>query len=195
MATAAAIVGGVAAIGGAVSDRNTAKDQIKEQGKSSASARAFVEEKTGQAREDILNLFPIAQQAREAGSQGALDIFGKSIPQQLGAFQQGNVSAQKQLIAGLPQIQNAILGLPVNTQAFQPQTIGVDPSLFQQQLPEFQQAVPILRRAEDKIAEDKAELLKAQEAATAAGISPAVQSGRLTQEQINQLSSVLQGGN
>ena len=67
-----------------------------------------------QGRQDVLAAFPKAQEARRQGFQGALDVFGQSIPQQLQAFQGGNVGAQQALLGGLPQQQNAILGLPTD---------------------------------------------------------------------------------
>jgi hypothetical protein len=80
-----------------------------------------------QARQDALGLFPQAQQARRQGFQGALDVLSQSIPAQLQAFQQGNVGAQNQLISGLPQFQNAILGNQADLSAFQPTTVSAPP--------------------------------------------------------------------
>ena len=83
-------------------------------------------------------LFNAAQGNALSGFQGALDIFGQSVPQQLEAFQGGNVAAQNALLAGLPQQQAAILGQQLNPNALQPTILGgFDPSMFQTQLPEF----------------------------------------------------------
>lgn len=76
------------------------------------------------AREEGINLFGGAQTALGQGFQGALDVFGQSIPAQAALFQGGNVAAQQQLTQGLPQIQAALLGQPVDFGALQPQTIG-----------------------------------------------------------------------
>ena len=89
------------------------------------------------ARKDILNLVPAADINRNLGFQGALDIIGQTTPQQLGVLQQGNVQAQQQLLAGLPQIQNALLGRGVDLAALQPRALNVDSSFAQQKLPEF----------------------------------------------------------
>jgi len=80
----------------------------------------FIRQGTEQARRDIQNIFPGAQQALSGGFQGALDIFGQAIPQQANIFQQGNVAAQQQIAQGLPQFQNAILGRPIDFGQFQP---------------------------------------------------------------------------
>ena len=99
--------------------------------------RQLQAEAKAQARTDALRLTPAAEQNRLMGAQRGLDILGQSIPQQFSTFQQGNVGAQQQQIGGLSQIQNALLGLPVDTSGFQPQTLDFDTSFAQQQLPEF----------------------------------------------------------
>lgn len=91
----------------------------------------FIEERTAEARADVQRLFPQAQQVATEGFQGALDVIGGGIPQQLAAFQQGNVGAQQVTGDTLSQIQNAILGLPVNQAAFAPQQITTDLSFLQ----------------------------------------------------------------
>ncbi len=88
-----------------------------------------------QARGDALTLLPAADVNRNLGFQAALDVFGQGAGQQIGAFQQGNLGAQQMQIAGLPQIQNAILGLPTDLSGLQPQQIGFDPSFLQQTSP------------------------------------------------------------
>jgi hypothetical protein len=102
-----------------------------------AAAAAAIRAATQQARNDALGLFPQGQQARSLGFQGALDVLGQTIPQQLQAFQAGNVGAQQNLAAGLPQFQNAILGGQVDFSAFQPTRIPIDTGFASQQLPNF----------------------------------------------------------
>jgi len=65
-----------------------------------------------QSRGDVIPLFGAAQQASAQGIQGALDIFGQTIPQQASLIQQGNLGAQNILAGGLGGINAAILGLP-----------------------------------------------------------------------------------
>ncbi len=47
------------------------------------------------------------------------------------------MAAQQVLLAGLPQVQNAILGRPVRQEGLQAQTVQFDPSFLHQQLPQF----------------------------------------------------------
>jgi hypothetical protein len=90
------------------------------------------------AEGQAIPLFEAAQGNALAGSQGALNIFGRVAPEQINAAQGGNMTAQETLLAGLPQFQNAILGGNVDLsglQAQQQQAPSAD--FFQQQLPEF----------------------------------------------------------
>lgn len=103
--------------------------------KANAAAQQFIAQQAQAARGDVLRLFPQAQQNLAQGTQAALDVLGQTVPQQFSTFQQGNVGAQQALLAGLPQIQNAILGQPVNLSGLQPQTIEFDAGFAQQQLP------------------------------------------------------------
>ena len=93
---------------------------------------------TAQARKDAIPLFQSSQENALQGFQGALDIFGQTVPQQQQVFQGGNVAAQNALLSGLGQQQAAILGQQLNPNALQAQTLNLpDISTFQQQLPEF----------------------------------------------------------
>lgn len=106
-------------------------------------AQRAINVSTQQARADVLGLFPEASQARNLGFQAALDVLGQSIPAQLQAFQQGNVGAQQNILAGLPQFRSAILGGQFDPSAFQPTTLGFDAGFAQQTLPTFtEQAAP-----------------------------------------------------
>ncbi|MCP4323351.1 MAG: hypothetical protein GY787_16185 [Alteromonadales bacterium] len=127
------IVGGVKDVffGGAE------KDAAKAQQKGIERGIEATERATAQAREDLFKLFPAAQQNAQQGFQGALDVFGQSLPAQTGLFQGGNVAAQQQILAGLPQFQNAILGGQVDFSQMQPTQLQMpDLSFLQQQLPQ-----------------------------------------------------------
>lgn len=114
------------------------KAAAKKVAKSNEKAQEIQRESVALAREDLFKLFPASQQNVLTGTQAALDIFGQSLPAQAQALQQGNVAAQQQLLAGLPQFQNAILGGNVDFSQLQaPQFQQPDLSFFQQQLPEF----------------------------------------------------------
>jgi len=140
--TGAAVLGAGATIAAAASDRRSAKEGLKLQKDQNRDNAAFIEEKTSQAREEAIPLFRQAQENRLLGGQGALDIFGQSIPQQQEQFQEGNVLAQAVQLGGLEQVRNAILGQPVDLSGARPLRIPTDTSFIPQQLPEFNLGTP-----------------------------------------------------
>jgi len=110
----------------------------KAQQQANARSQAFIEEQARLARGDANYLYPQGDYARNQGINAAMALMGNSMPTQMGLYQDGNVSAQMQLLAGLPQFQNAILGMPVNNQAYQPTRLSMpDSSFYKQQLPDF----------------------------------------------------------
>lgn len=132
---ATAIAG--AAVIGAISSNKASKKAAQSSEKGAATAAAETRRATEEARSDLFKLFPAAQQNVQQGFQGALDVFGQSLPAQTNVFQQGNIGAQEQLLAGLPQFQNAILGNQVDFSQLQPTQIQTpDLGFFQQQLPQ-----------------------------------------------------------
>lgn len=95
--------------------------------------------KAEEARGVVTEGFGRAGETLRAGQQAALDVFGLSIPEQLGAFQGGNVGAQEALLAGVQPFQSAILGTPgANLSGFQPVRLPIDTSFAQQTLPGLQ---------------------------------------------------------
>lgn len=118
-----------------------AKDAAKQQTRAFEQAQEITNQFAEQARGDVMSLFPQAQQTNLAGYQGALDVFNQSAPQQMQMAQQGNQNAQAALLAGLPQMNNAILGAPIDYSALQPQSVSYDQSLFNQQLPAQLQSI------------------------------------------------------
>lgn len=140
----AVITGAVVAVGTAAYSANRQKAAASKAGRrqreSLEQSQATIEAAADRAREDALPRFEQAREDVLMGFQGALDVFGQTIPQQAMAFQAGNVGAQQQLIAGLPQIQAAILGQPVDFSALQPTEITMTEESFapfRQLLPEF----------------------------------------------------------
>ena len=137
MATAAVMAGGAL-----LSNRSTRRGQDRAASAQTAGQEAAVqamERATARARGDAIPLFESGTRNALAGFQGALDVFGQSIPQQMQSFQQGNVGAQNALRQGLAQQQNAILGNPFSNAGIQTQQFELpDASQFQQQLPEFE---------------------------------------------------------
>jgi hypothetical protein len=110
----------------------------KAQQQANARSQAFIEEQARLARGDANYLYPQGDYARNQGINAAMALMGSAMPTQMGMFQDGNVSAQMQLLAGLPQYQNAILGAPVNYGALQPTRLAMpDSSFYSQRLPDF----------------------------------------------------------
>lgn len=144
----AAVIGGGALLGGL----GSAWSQKKASEASAAGQRKALqstEAATAQARSDVNALFPSARASATQGYQNALDMLAGTMPLQTSVFQQGNVGAQQAILAGLPQMQNAILGNQVDYSAFQPQSINFDTSQFLAGIPNLkqqaaQQIVPTL---------------------------------------------------
>lgn len=115
-------------------DSSAAKNQQKD----NAQRQAFLQQQAALARGDTFALYPAGDYARNSSYDAALALMGQSAPRELGMFQGGNVAAQNLYLQGMPQYQNAILGMPVNNQALQPyqQTLP-DPSSYRTQLPDF----------------------------------------------------------
>ena len=97
------------------------KDQSRKQRDENAANRAFIQQGTQDARAQIDQLWPQAQADRLFGAQGAQNIMQGFVPQQLGAFQQGNQQAQGTMGATAEQQRNARLGTPVDYNFLQPQ--------------------------------------------------------------------------
>lgn len=113
------LVAAGAALAGAVGDRNNRKAADSQSRQQRAQSLAFIEKMLSQSRGDLFSLFPQAQQNRQQGFLAGLDIQRQAFPQMINSFQQGNVGAQNALLAGLPQMQNAILGRPVDISGMQ----------------------------------------------------------------------------
>ncbi len=108
------------AVVGAISSRNSSKRAAAAQTRGQDLAAQQVTSGTQRAEDTINRLFPQAQQSAQQGFQGAIDVFGQTLPQQANLFQGGNVAAQQALLAGQPQFQNAILGRQVDLSGIQP---------------------------------------------------------------------------
>ena len=138
------VAAGGAVLGAITGDRASSR-ATDAQSDSEARALEFQRQASEQARNAAIPLFQSARDNSRQGFQGALDVLGQSIPQQLSMLQEGNVNAQNTLGQGLQQQQNAILGNPISNEAFQPQTLSpFDMSMFQQQLPELDSLESIL---------------------------------------------------
>lgn len=127
-----------AAVGGGLLSSMSGSKAAKASAKGQSEALRATQQATEQARAAAIPLFDASQRNALAGFQGALDIQGQFAPAQIDAFQQGNMQAQNTMRGGLdPQIA-AILGGNVDLSGLQAQQVQTpDPSMFQQQLPEF----------------------------------------------------------
>ena len=112
----------------------TDRSAQKAQTRSNAQTQDFIEQQSALARNDLLRLFPQAEQATRAGTQAALDVFGQTIPQQFGAFERGNMNAQNMIAEGIRGSRAALMGTPFQ-ENFAPQSFNIDTSFAQQQLP------------------------------------------------------------
>ena len=132
-----AIAVGGASLVGAYAGNKASKDASKTASETTDKQIAATEKAVKQARGDLFNLFPAAEANSQNGYQSALDVFGQFMPQQADTFQQGNMAAQNQILAGMPQQHNALMGGAVDYSQFQPTQIDYDPGIFQQQLPQY----------------------------------------------------------
>lgn len=112
---------------------STARDAARAQEASLKEGQQLVKEGVAEATQKLETIFPKAQQQQAEGFQSAINLFSDLLPQQAQTYQQGNVQAQQSLLAGLPQMQNAILGAPVDYSGFQPQQVSFNPSALQGQ--------------------------------------------------------------
>ena len=100
-------------------EKDAAKQQMYHQREAQDLLRKGVEEGRGY----IADLYPQGQEMARQGFAGAMDVFNQATPQQMQTFQQGNVGAQNALLSGLPQMNNAILGGPIDYGQLQAQQL------------------------------------------------------------------------
>ncbi len=147
-AIAAAVIGGGASIAASNADRKQAEKAFDTQTSQNASNADFLSKQANIGSSQAEALFGAAGKNRIRAGREALKIFGETMPQQLRTFQEGNVGAQQQLLAGLPQIQNALLGRQVDLSGLQPTNINVDTGFTQRTLPAFTSASTALQSAD-----------------------------------------------
>lgn len=85
--------------------------------------------------------FDVGTQMRQQGMQQGLGMIGQLYGPTANLQQQGNLAAQRMLLAGLPMQRAAILGGNIDYSQLQPQTINYDPNMLagifgQAQLPQ-----------------------------------------------------------
>ena len=110
----------IATVGAAVIGAKASSKAADKAASSAERGQDILKASRDRARQDVLRLFPQAQEAQARGFQKAQDFLaGQVIPQQAEAFQTGNTQAQETLLAGLPQVQQAILGGNVDLSGLQ----------------------------------------------------------------------------
>lgn len=135
--TTAAVIGAGAAVAGVAQSAKNSKDAINAQKDQNQTNEAFIKSQGARSRQHIIPLFEASQKNLAAGAQSSMDIFKQTIPGQAEAFTEGNYRAQQQLLAGLPQIKNALMGLPVDLSGLQAQRLPVDTSFANATMPNF----------------------------------------------------------
>jgi hypothetical protein len=121
--------GVVAALGSAAIGAYSSSKASKTAAKSAERGQDILAQSREQGRSDVMNQFPIAQQSQTKGFEEFRDFLtNQVVPQQTRPFIGGNMAAQEQISRGLPQIQNAILGNPIDTSGFTARQIGQAPT-------------------------------------------------------------------
>jgi len=131
-----ALFGGAAAIGAAAIGARASGKAADAQGQGQQGALQAANVAANQARGEVNRLFGESNVSRDRGFTQAQDFLGGAIGNQIQPFQQGNMMAQEQVARGLPQIQNAIMGNPIDLSGFNARQIG-QPSDFNIDLAQF----------------------------------------------------------
>ena len=142
MATALAIAGVGATVGSAVIGSRASS-------KAADSARAGQDKAfdatsaaANSARNDVNSLFGKSADIRRQTFGDTADFLNQSIGRQIQPFQEGNMAAQEQVSSALPQINNAIMGNPVDFSGFAPKQIS-QPSDFTLDFSAFRKKAPV----------------------------------------------------
>lgn len=125
-------------------DRSAQRQQIQD----NAANRNLFQSLATQSGDQAKSLYGAADTNRNLSLQQILGMLGGSIPEQISVQQQGNMGAQQQLIGGLPMIQAALMGQPINMAALQPTRINANTSWAQQRLPQFTTSQQALDRGQ-----------------------------------------------
>ena len=138
IATAIAGVAGVAATAYASKKEEDAANNAADaqRGQNEASQR-FVEGQSDKSRKDALLLSGLSQRNAISGAGGMHQALSGSAPAAFDAMQQGNMNAQNTILAGTPQLRNALMGRQVDTSGMRAKGVTPDFSFLQQPMPEF----------------------------------------------------------
>ena len=100
-----------------------------------ATRRSGISGMSGQSRERAEELFGQGIDARRQANQNAMQMIAGAVAPTYQAAQLGNVAAQNQISATLPEYANAIYGLPMNYGSFKPVQLEPDFSYLQPFMP------------------------------------------------------------
>lgn len=99
------------------------------QQKSNNQSQEYTKEQAEQARNDAIGLYNASAYPLKDGYQAALDAIGGTTRQQIDTTARGNYYGQEALLAGMPQFQNAILGLSVDNSQLKPRILHPERNL------------------------------------------------------------------
>jgi hypothetical protein len=111
----------------------------KLQVEANAEARKYIEQQTARAREDAMRYTPRGVDAARDGFRSAFDLATRAAPASMGAMRGGHIRAQEALLAGLPQMQNALMGTPTDMSGLNVSNLGSGAAnvIKNTKLPEF----------------------------------------------------------
>ncbi len=117
-----------------------AKDAAEESASAQKDAAGIIARQADEARKMIFQTVPIAERNLALGQQASLNVLGRAIAPQAQLARGGNIAAQETLIAGLPQMQSALLGRAVDMSQIQPYRGEAIPPI-DYRLPQFESAI------------------------------------------------------
>ena len=120
------------------------KKAVRVSREEAAQNREFIREGQAQALDYIGGAFPQAQAQRDASTLAAMGVYADTAPQAFDMFSGGNFGAQQVTAAAPMQIQNALLGLPVDYNFLQPRQQQADFGFMSQGLPQAPQVAATL---------------------------------------------------
>lgn len=128
----ALVSAGVGLFGAATSSAINKPDNSAQKAQVAANQRSqeFIEDQALKAENAAGRLYDSSAQNLLAGNSAALNLYKDSLNPTMDTMRQGNMMAQQQIAGGLPQIQNALMGIPVDYSAFQPQQVTPDTSFY-----------------------------------------------------------------
>jgi hypothetical protein len=131
--TTALVMGGASLLGSAMDRRSQGKavNQANEAGAARTQAGLSALAPGYQAAQDIRQqAFGTGQRMRQQGMQQGLGMLSQLYGPTANLYQQGNMAAQRALLAGVPLQRAAILGEPMDYSALQPTQISYDPNML-----------------------------------------------------------------